>query len=133
MIYALDTNIISYILHGNNDVISRWRQERIRGNKSTIPIIAYYEIRRGLIAVNAITKLKAFENICAVLSLDDLSIEDVDVASNIYSDLKKQGKPIEDADLLIAAQALNRGYTLVTNNTKHFKGIKELMIDNWVI
>jgi len=39
---------------------------------------------------------------------------------------------IEDADLLIAAQSLNRGYTLVTNNLKHFEGIDGLKLINWV-
>jgi len=132
MIYALDTNIVSYLLRGDSIVTQRWRHERTQGNKSIIPIIAYFEVKRGLIAANATTKLKAFERLCAVLSVDTLSLDDVDRASVIYSDCKKQGKPIEDADLLIAAQALAHGYTLVTNNAKHFESIDGLNIENWV-
>ena len=131
MIYALDTNIISYLLRGDNAVTQRWRHERTQGNTSTIPIIAYYEAKRGLVAASATTKLKAFERICAALSVDALTIDDVDAASRIYSERKKQGKPIEDADLLIAAQAVARGYTLVTNNAKHFKDIAGLDIVDW--
>ena len=32
MIFALDTNIISFILRGNSDIILRIRQEELRGN-----------------------------------------------------------------------------------------------------
>ena len=131
MIYALDTNILSYLLRGDNTVTQRWRYERTQGNKSVIPIIAYYEAKRGLVAANATTKLKAFDRICAALSVDNLSLDDVNVASRIYSERKKQGKPIEDADLLIAAQAVAHGYILVTNNEKHFEGINGLRIVNW--
>ena len=132
MTYALDTNIISYLLRGDEDVTNRWRHERTQGNKSIIPILSYYEAKRGLVSAGATTKLKAFERVCAALTVDPLNIKDVDAASNIYASLKKQGKPIEDAVLLIAAQAITRGYTLVTNNTKHFEGIDGLAIENWV-
>jgi len=39
---------------------------------------------------------------------------------------------IEDADLLIAVQCILNGYTLVTNNVKHFKDIDGLVIENWI-
>jgi predicted nucleic acid-binding protein len=132
MIYALDTNIISYLLSGDINVTNRWRQEKINGNKSVIPIMAYYEAKRGLIAANAKSKLKEFEDISAALGVDALSRADVDTASHIYAKRKKQGKTIEDADILIAAQAVARGYTLVTNNVKHFEGTDGLTIENWV-
>ena len=132
MIYALDTNIISYLLHGDIDVIQRWREEKTKGNKSVIPIIAYYEAKRGLVAANATTKLKAFEDVCAVLDVTALNLVDVNMASSIYSERKKKGKLPGDADILIAAQAITRGYTLVTNNVKHFEGIEGLTIVNWV-
>ena len=88
MIYALDTNIISYLLRGDTCVTQRWRWERAQGNPSVIPIIAYYEVKRGLISANAKNKLKAFEQICAALSVDDLTINDVDTASRIYAEQK---------------------------------------------
>jgi len=132
MIYALDTNIISYLLRGDKDVYDRWLHERLKGNKSIIPLVAYYEARRGLIAAKATARLREFEEMCNALSVDVLTLADIDTASDIYAKQKKQGKPIGDADILIAAQAVNRGYTLVTNNVKHFKGIEGLIFENWV-
>ncbi|MCL2827872.1 MAG: PIN domain-containing protein [Oscillospiraceae bacterium] len=44
MIYALDTNIISYILRDDKDVKARWLQEERTGNQVIIPLIVYYEV-----------------------------------------------------------------------------------------
>ena len=133
MKYALDTNIISYIMRGEGGVKERWIKEESLGNFSTIPLIVYYEVKRGLLAVNATTKLNAFEKVCASLQIDDLNPQDMDIAARIYAERTKQGRPIDDADLLIAAQAISRDCTLVTNNTKHFEGIEGLSLENWVL
>ena len=132
MIYTLDTNIISYLVRGDKAVIQRWRSERTQGNKSVIPIIACYEAKRGLLAANATKKLNDFEELCSVLGVEDLSRDDADTASRIYAELKGKGRMSGDGDILIAAQALSRGYTLVTNNIKHFKDIDGLLFENWV-
>ena len=63
MIYALDSNIISYILRDSKDVKQRWRQEENAGNRSVIPLVVYYEVQRGLPANGAIKKLRLFENL----------------------------------------------------------------------
>ena len=131
MIYALDTNIISYLMRSDKKVTARWLEERKRGKKSVIPIIAYYEVKRGLLAVNATRKLKDFEELCSVLGVDDFSREDANTASRIYVELKSKGRMSEDSDILIAAQAISRGYTLVTNNVKHFENIGDLIFENW--
>jgi len=126
MIYALDTNIVSYILRGNNDVILRWRQEESRRNASIIPLIVYYEIKRGLEANNSKSRLKYFESLCDKLGVDLLTIPDIDVGARIYAARKRQGHSIEDA-----AVCVRGGYTLVTNNTKHFEGIEGLRLVDW--
>jgi tRNA(fMet)-specific endonuclease VapC len=42
------------------------------------------------------------------------------------------GKPIGANALLIAAQALTLGYTVVTNNEKEFSRVKQLNVENWL-
>jgi tRNA(fMet)-specific endonuclease VapC len=42
----------------------------------------------------------------------------------------RDGKPIEDADLLIAISARQAGATIVTNNTRHFDGLG-IPVVNW--
>ena len=60
-------------------------------------------------------------------------IEGIDIYSQDKAMLHRKGTPIEDFDLLIASAAKARNLTLVTDNIKHFKGIDNLMIENWVI
>ncbi len=45
--------------------------------------------------------------------------------------LKRLGTPIDEFDLLIGCAALANGYTLVTNNERHFERIEGIKIENW--
>jgi len=131
MMYALDTNIISYILRGDKAVKHRWLQEESAGNRVVIPLIVYYEIRRGLLANDAKNKMRSFEELCAALGVNDLTVSDMDTASALYADHKKAGTLIDDTDILIAAQCVTNGYTLVTHNMGHFTRIEGLHLVDW--
>ena len=49
----------------------------------------------------------------------------------IKAELQKTGEPLPDADLLIAATAIDAGGVLVTGNIKHFSRIPGLPLENW--
>jgi len=132
MIYALDTNTISYILNGNAPLAERLDSVIQSGSKVFIPLIVYYEVRRGLLAKNATSKMNAFLKLCTRLDIDGLTIADMNMAATIYAENKQKGRLIEDTDLLIAAQCVTHGYVLVTHNIKHFEGIKNLEFEDWI-
>jgi tRNA(fMet)-specific endonuclease VapC len=46
--------------------------------------------------------------------------------------LEQAGTPIGANDLLIAAQALALGYTIVTGNEKEFARVDDLLRENWL-
>jgi len=46
--------------------------------------------------------------------------------------LEKQGAPIGSLDTMIAAHALSLGVALVTNNTREFNRVPELVVVDWV-
>ncbi len=48
-----------------------------------------------------------------------------------YAALERVGKRTQDLDLLIAANALAHGATIVTKNTTHFENVKGLRILAW--
>ncbi len=50
----------------------------------------------------------------------------------IRTDLEKTGKVIGNNDLWIAAHSRAIGATLITNNTKEFSRIDDLILENWV-
>jgi tRNA(fMet)-specific endonuclease VapC len=78
----------------------------------------------------ATTQLRRFNNFCHVNKVLPLTDDIIDQAADIYAGLHKQGKPIGDADVLIAATALIHGVTVVTNNERHFTRVPGLQIQN---
>lgn len=66
-----------------------------------------------------------------------LEVVDFDVADAleygiIRSDLEQKGQIIGSMDMLIAAQAIAKGLTLVTNNLREFQRVRGLALENWV-
>ena len=53
------------------------------------------------------------------------------LAARLYAQLRRAGTPINDADILIAAIALENDCVLVTNNVRHFNRISGLTVENW--
>lgn len=50
----------------------------------------------------------------------------------LRADLERQGLPLAEADLRIAAITLARGLILVTGNERHFRRIAGLAVENWL-
>ena len=118
------------MLRDNDVVYSRYFDALAQGNTCVIPLMVYYEVKRGLKAKDATRKMRSFEDICIALGITDLTAADMDTAADIYAERRRKGT-IDDSDLLIAAQCLTRGYTLITNNTRHSDGIDGLLIEDW--
>jgi len=127
MIFALDTNIVAFWLKEDKCVKRHTDTVLDEGHIFVIPKIVDYEVRRGLIARNMTNKLQEYLNFrksVLVGAIDDAVWEK---AIEIYVVLKQIGRPIGgDGDILIASFCLVNGYTLVTDNTKHFEHIQGL-------
>ena len=129
--YALDTDITSFYLKGNIKLIDRINNE-IKDGTIVIPPVVYFEIKKWLLKNNAKTKLLAFETLLAKYGVDTISKETLDISLSVYIDLKSNNITIDDADIFIAGYCIQNDYILITNNTKHYKNIKNLRIDNWI-
>jgi predicted nucleic acid-binding protein len=51
----------------------------------------------------------------------------------LKAELERQGTPLADLDLQIAATCLAVEVTLVTHNGRHFRRVKELKLEDWFI
>ncbi len=132
MRYLLDTNIVSAFINNAKEMRTRIYQISVKGEEAFISIITHYEIRRGLLAVNAVRKMEIFEQFCQrvrILLIDTVELSER--AAEIHTELKKQGRPIPDNDILIAATASCHNLILVTND-KHFNLIQNICIENWL-
>lgn len=129
MKYFLDTNIISYILNGNEKVKNRIEDILLNNDIISIPVFSYYEIKRGLLSVGASAKIERFNNFVRICELVDINISTFDIAAQIYAQLKQKGNLIEDADLFIGVSALENNAVLITNNANHLQRIPNLKIE----
>ena len=85
-------------------------------HRFTFSAITRYEIIRGFKQQNATTQLTRFGVFCGnsiILPLDEPTF---DRASDLWAFARTNGHAANDADLLIAATALQHGLTLVTRN-----------------
>lgn len=128
----LDTDILSASLKSDARVVERTRQHRLAGCTIAISVITRYEIVRGLKRMSALTQLGRFEKWCEDKVVLDVTAAIADHAASIHARLADLGQPIGDADVLIAATALELGYALSTNNEAHFSRVPNLVIDNWL-
>ena len=67
----------------------------------------------------------------APFQIIDFDDRDAEYFGKIRAELKQRGELIGPYDMLIAAQAVARKLILVTNNTKEFARVPELVIEDW--
>ena len=130
MKYALDTNIITYYLKGNEKIMDQVDKEA-KSDNIIIPPFAFFEVKKWLLAVNSKNKFLAFEKLIEKYGIDTIDKRTLDIALPIYIKLHKNGITVDDGDLLIAAYCIQNNYTLVSNNLKHYERIDDLQVVNW--
>ncbi len=132
MTFALDTNILTYLLRKNQQVEDAFQNALEQGNEYAIPPMVYYEFKRWLTVKNACAQLDKFDKIYAPTQKLPMNAHCWDKAIDIYAGLVKTGETIDDADILIAAYCIVYGYTLATNNVRHFQRVDGLKLVNWL-
>jgi len=132
--FHLDSNIVIGILNGRpQDCRDRYEQVRASGEGVFVSSIVVFELRYG------IALSKRIEQNARVLrlflgTLDDVlpfTNNDASAAGELRATLKSAGTPIGPYDVLIAAQAIRAGATLVTANASEFRRVSGLKWQDW--
>ena len=131
--YMLDTDTCSYIMKRSNDAVLK-RLQQIPVSDVCISVITKSELLFGVelsprrqqdeVALNA------FLRYVEVLDFPDDAAPHY---AKIRADLRTRGAMIGANDLFIAAHARSLGLTLVTNNTREFGRVDNLVIENWTL
>lgn len=129
----LDTDVLSNLMRGNSKAVHRTQQYLQMHQRLTFSLVTQFEVLRGLKARQASTQLVAFDRLCAANEVLAINEQTIRLASDLYADLYRRGELLPDADLLIAATALENGLVLATNNVNDFQRISHLLIDNWLV
>jgi tRNA(fMet)-specific endonuclease VapC len=134
MAYLLDSNVCIAII--NKNAPPRFTVALNRALQSDeelfVSAIAVHELWYG-VAKSQKQKanshnLTEFLRDTKVLSFD---ANDARQAGKLRAELASRGTPIGPYDVLIAGQALARGLTLVTANTREFARVDGLSLANW--
>ncbi len=128
--YVFDTNIISFMLRPEPELFSRV-QDMLASDAVVLACPAvWYEVRRGLLARDSKRLMSAAEALFERFVWDDYAREDWELAAVWWAQRRTQGRPIGDADLLIAVFARNRQAVLVTDDEEDFAGLG-ITVENW--
>jgi tRNA(fMet)-specific endonuclease VapC len=131
MRYLLDTNIVSDLVRNPQGRVAQHIRKVGEAQVCTSIIVAaelrYGAAKKGLPRLSA--QLEAVLGVLAVLPFETPA----DAAYGLLrTRLEQAGTPIGANDLLIAAQTLSLGYTIVTDNEKEFTRVRSLRRENWL-
>ncbi|MCU0880505.1 MAG: hypothetical protein MUF06_22265, partial [Pirellulaceae bacterium] len=93
--------------------------------------VTRFEIIRGYKQVGATVQLANFVTFCGHSLVVPLTDSTFDRAADLWVLARRGGHAAGDADLLIAATAIEQGRRLVTGNHGHFAWIPGLVLDDW--
>jgi predicted nucleic acid-binding protein len=128
----LDTDILSEVLKAKNPrVLSRASDYLARHGRLCFSAMTFYEMIRGIRATKAIRQLHNFTTLAATSDMLPVSLATLDRAASLWAEAHMAGHPRNDADLIIAATALETNRVLVTGDTGHFDWISQLRIEDW--
>ena len=132
MLYMLDTNICGYIIRNKPENIKEKFIQIEKNHEITLSSIVVSELLYGAMKKNSpkLTKIvNRFINNFTIHDFDEMAALEY---ATIRNELEKSGQIIGSNDLFIAAHAKSLSATLITNNTKEFARVENLLIDNWI-
>ncbi|TGK78651.1 type II toxin-antitoxin system VapC family toxin [Leptospira noumeaensis] len=131
--FLLDTNICIFLIKKKNQILL----DKIKKNYNKgifISTLTLAELEFGI--QNSEQKEKnrlSLIEFLAIFEVLPFEERDTQAFGIIKADLKKSGNLIGSIDALLAAQAVSRNLTFITNNTKEFKRVKNLIFEDWTL
>ena len=128
----LDTDMLSEILKRRSArVMAKTAAYLEEHGRFTFSAFSRFEIRRGYVERRATRQLARFNVFCGhslVLPVTDVIF---DRACDLWAEARQGGHPCGDADVLIAATALEHSLVLASGNLRHFDWVPTLKLADW--
>jgi len=131
MRYFLDTNIVSDLVRNPQGRVAE-RVRKVGEAKICTSMIVAAELRYGAIKKGSRRLRTQLETVLAALEVLPFEVPADAHYGSVRTQLEQVGKSIGAKDLLIAAQALSLGYSLVTDNESEFCRVPGLRLENWL-
>ncbi|MBW1753369.1 MAG: type II toxin-antitoxin system VapC family toxin [Deltaproteobacteria bacterium] len=111
------------------DKLTENREEEIFG----LSVITVSELLHGVYRADSTKRrLKRSAYVEKVIELFPIYVFEISIAriyAELWSDLSKKGLQVGAHDLIIGSTALSLGFSVVTNNIRHFERIEGLKIE----
>lgn len=132
MILSLDTNALIELVNGRRrDVLVAFDAALTRGDEMLVSVLAAYELRFGARFSGRRGEADAAETLLAQFPIVPFTEEDAAGATQVRLALEKGGRRIGAMDMLIAGQAMGRGWAIVTANVHEFGRVAGLQVIDW--
>jgi tRNA(fMet)-specific endonuclease VapC len=129
--YLVDTNILIFLCNSK----SKKLENRFKKHNPDDFFVSSITVGELIYGVNkSKRKQKNLEAILKILSpftVIDFNSKDAWSYGEIRAFLESEGQIIGGNDIMIGAQAKQRGLKLITNNIREFKRIQDLKVEDW--
>ncbi|MBW9256656.1 MAG: type II toxin-antitoxin system VapC family toxin [Candidatus Thiodiazotropha sp. (ex. Lucinisca nassula)] len=129
--YLLDTNILSALVHNPQGAVAS-QIAKVGENNVCTSVIVAAELRYGAAKSNSARLADRVDLILSALEILPLEAPADKKYVELRHHLTRKGTPLGTNDLLITAQALACGLTVVTANVDEFSRIPGLKVENWL-
>lgn len=135
MILSLDSSTLIDLIRGRSKAVrDRYRVAVQDRQEFAVSVMVMHELVSGIVTSrDPRVERERMEETLVGLPVIDLTAEDVEATGLVAGHLKRRGRPIGDLDILIAGQALARGWTVVTRNVRHFGRVEGLPLIDWSV
>jgi len=128
----LDTNVCIDVLRGRRKVVDHLAA--CDPKDCCISVVTEFELFQG--AGRAPVDRREDEHakvtrLVSCLQLLPFDSECARIAARINADLLNRGTPVSITDVFIAATGLRHGWPVVTHNTRDFKRIEGVILEDW--
>lgn len=128
--YLLDTCICVFLFRQKYGIAEKLSM--LSPSQCYISEVTIAELRYGAYKSNRTEEnLQLVDELVSAVNVVPFA-ESIEFFAREKTRLRGQGTPVDDFDLLIASAAVQQDLILVTDNTKHFKNIQGLSLENWV-
>jgi tRNA(fMet)-specific endonuclease VapC len=131
MRFLLDTNIVSDLVRNPSGRIAG-RIAQIGEALVCTSIVVAAELRYGAAKRSSQRLTTQLEAVLGALDVLPFEAPADAVYGDLRASLERTGRLIGPNDLLIAAQAIALGLTIVTDNEREFSRVRRLPIENWL-
>jgi tRNA(fMet)-specific endonuclease VapC len=131
MRYLLDTNIVSDLIRNPQGRVTEHIRQVGEAQVCTSIIVAA-ELRYGAAKKGSPRLVTQLEAVLGALDVLPFEAPADATYGLIRIRLEQAGTPIGGNDLLIAAQTVALGYTIVTDNEREFARVEGLPRENWI-